>query len=87
MIFIETNVFRDQLEDLYDDHLIDSESYRDFQNGLLDETVHGATIRGTGGIKKARWGTLSSGKSGGLRIIYYHLNETDRYLTPKAHRP
>lgn len=80
MIFIETKVFRRQLEDLYGDHLIDPESYRAFQNGLIEETVRADTIRGTGGVKKARWGTPGGGKSGGLRIIFYHLNETDRYL-------
>ena len=80
MVFIETNVLRKQLEDLYGDHLIDAESYRAFQNGLIDETVHAVTVRGTGGVQKARWKTLGGGKSGGLRVIFYHLNETDRYL-------
>jgi hypothetical protein len=28
---------------------------------------------GTGGIRKARWAIEGSGKSGGVRVIYYYL--------------
>jgi hypothetical protein len=32
-------------------------------------------IVGTGGIRKLRWGRSNSGKSGGVRIIYYFHDE------------
>jgi hypothetical protein len=35
----------------------------------------GIVIQGTGGIRKLRWGRQSSGKSGGVRVIYYFHNE------------
>jgi hypothetical protein len=35
----------------------------------------GIVIEGTGGIRKLRWGRQSSGKSGGVRVIYYFHNE------------
>jgi hypothetical protein len=31
----------------------------------------GVIIRGSGGIRKLRFGILDRGKSGGLRLIYY----------------
>lgn len=36
----------------------------------------GIMVEGTGGIRKIRWSRGSSGKSGGVRIIYYYHNET-----------
>ena len=32
----------------------------------------GDLMQGTGGIRKLRWGRDGRGKSGGVRIIYYH---------------
>ncbi len=36
----------------------------------------GDIMRGTGGIRKLRWGRGGSGKSGGVRVVYYYFNET-----------
>lgn len=36
----------------------------------------GVIMEGTGGIRKLRWATENSGKSGGVRVIYYYYNET-----------
>ena len=35
---------------------------------------------GTGGLLKARWSSEGSGKQGGLRVIYYHMQRFDVYL-------
>jgi hypothetical protein len=35
-------------------------------------------IPGTGGVRKARWGRGSKGKSGGVRAIYYFQGPADR---------
>ena len=32
----------------------------------------GAMMRGTGGVRKSRWGHGSRGKRGGVRVIYYY---------------
>lgn len=32
----------------------------------------GVVVRGSGGIRKARWNQRGRGKSGGVRIIYYN---------------
>jgi hypothetical protein len=31
----------------------------------------GAVIRGSGGVRKLRWGVAGRGKSGGIRVIYF----------------
>ena len=36
----------------------------------------GVIIEGTGGIRKLRWKREGSGKSGGVRDIYYYYNES-----------
>lgn len=78
--FLETDVFSDQLEELYDDHLLARNGYRELQNAILNETTRIDTIRGTGGLKKARWGTRTGGKSGGLRVIFYHHTPCSIYF-------
>lgn len=37
-----------------------------------------ALIRGSGGLRKLRWGTSGRGKRGGLRMIYYWRVDRDR---------
>lgn len=36
----------------------------------------GEEMRGTGGVRKLRWGGKGKGKRGGLRVIYYFYNDT-----------
>jgi hypothetical protein len=41
----------------------------------------GVLVQGTGGIRKLRWARSGSGKSGGVRVIYYFHNlEMPLYL-------
>jgi hypothetical protein len=41
----------------------------------------GVLVQGTGGIRKLRWARSGSGKSGGVRVIYYfHNSEMPLYL-------
>jgi len=35
----------------------------------------GDLVKSTGGIRKMRWGRGSSGKSGGVRIVYFYYDE------------
>jgi mRNA-degrading endonuclease RelE of RelBE toxin-antitoxin system len=39
----------------------------------------GEIIRGTGGLRKIRWGGKGHGKRGGYRLIYYWDNQTDTF--------
>jgi hypothetical protein len=45
-------------------------------NYLASHPASGDIMQGTGGIRKLRWSAQGSGKSGGVRIIYYYHNES-----------
>ncbi len=68
MIFIETSLFTDDLKN----HLEDDE-YRKLQCYLAEHPEAGDLVEGTGGLRKIRWAAKGKGKSGGVRIIYYHV--------------
>ena len=47
------------------------DSYRELQNTLISCPEAGKIMKGSGGIRKVRWGTDDQGKRGGVRVIYY----------------
>jgi len=64
--FVETHVFTELLRKGLDD-----DDYRAFQIALLLRPEQGSLIRGSGGLRKIRWGAGGRGKRGGFRVIYY----------------
>lgn len=66
MLFVETPVFTRLVRGILDD-----DSYRALQLALLLRPEQGALIRGSGGLRKVRWGAEGRGKRGGLRVIYF----------------
>ena len=68
MLFIESKIFEKLREKYFDD-----ESYRAFQNFLVEQPNIGDTIQGTGGLKKVRWLSKGKGKRAGVRTIYLYL--------------
>ncbi len=73
--FVETPIFTKQSTDLLDDS-----DYRRFQSILAANPEAGDVIRGSGGLRKIRWSSRGRGKRGGIRIIYYLLQEGEVYL-------
>ena len=73
MLFIETPIFTKLVTDLIPD-----DEYRKIQLALLLRPEAGKIIRGSGGLRKMRWKSVSSGKRGGLRIIYFRDVPEDR---------
>ncbi len=69
MVFIESVVFTKQVRELLSD-----EAYAEFQQYLAQCPEAGDVIRETGGLRKIRWSVPGSGKSGGVRVIYYHVS-------------
>jgi hypothetical protein len=61
--FVETRLFTG----LY----LSDDEYADLQRTLIGDPEAGDVIRGTGGVRKLRWGIAGRGKRGGIRIIYY----------------
>ena len=37
-------------------------------------------MRGSGGVRKLRWGLKGQGKRGGVRVIYYWITKDDQIL-------
>lgn len=70
MQFIETSIFTRQITDLISD-----ESYKSLQAALMLHPETGNLVQGGGGIRKIRWSTESTGKRGGVRVIYYYKNQ------------
>ncbi len=48
------------------------EEREQFIQFIAQNPTKGVIIEGTGGIRKIRWAAGSRGKSGGVRVIYYH---------------
>ena len=65
-MFVETSLFTAQLG-----RYLSDDDYRELQTHLMARPDAGAIIRGSGGIRKVRWGVRRRGKSGGVRVIYY----------------
>lgn len=42
---------------------------------LAEHPKAGDLMRGTGGVRKLRWARDGSGKSGGVRVVYYFHDE------------
>lgn len=59
---------------------LSAEEYREFQLELVSRPDVGALIKGTGGLRKLRWGGSGRGKRGGVRVIYYHYVAGSRIL-------
>lgn len=53
--------------------LLSDEEYAALQEHMALHPEAGAVIQGTGGLRKIRWSAGGKGKSGGVRVIYYHL--------------
>ena len=66
MEFIETPLFTKKICNFLSD-----EEYRFLQEDLNGNPELGDKIKGTGGLRKLRWGIAGKGKRGGARIIYY----------------
>ena len=76
MRFVETPIFTAAVTSLLSD-----EEYRQLQLALLIRPEQGVLIRGSGGLRKLRWGARGHGKRGGVRVIYYwHSGEQFHYM-------
>jgi len=73
--FVESPIFTSCLSD----YLADDE-YAVLQEYLCEHPDAGDMIRGSGGVRKLRWGRPGSGKSGGVRICYYVRSKAGKIL-------
>jgi hypothetical protein len=68
MVFIESSWFTADVQGLLSD-----EAYSELQQHLSAHADAGAVIQGSGGLRKIRWTVKGRGKSGGVRVIYFHV--------------
>jgi hypothetical protein len=66
LVIVETAVFTKQVQKILSD-----DEYRQLQIDLANQPASGPVIRGSGGLRKIRWGYRGKGKRGGIRTIYY----------------
>ena len=64
--FVETRLF----SRLVREYLTDQE-YGKLQAELLRNPEAGAIVRGSGGVRKLRWGAKDRGKRGGYRVVHF----------------
>jgi hypothetical protein len=69
-IFVETPIFTQKISSIGSDEIL-----KEIQGILLENPEEGATIAGTGGVRKMRAKDPSRGKGkrGGLRVLYLDL--------------
>lgn len=73
MIFIEASSFARTKEGL-----IDEDELRRLQTSLILNPKYGKVIPRSGGLRKLRWRGSGRGKRGGLRVIYYWIQQKDK---------
>ncbi|MGQ4005538.1 type II toxin-antitoxin system RelE/ParE family toxin [Francisellaceae bacterium CB300] len=59
------------------DKFLDEETKEELIEYVANNPTAGDIIQGTGGCRKLRWKRVGSGKSGGIRTIYYFYNENN----------
>jgi len=83
VVIVETPTFTRLIKALMSD-----EDYRALQEVLVTRPDVGDLIKGSGGLRKIRWGLDGVGKSAGVRAIYYWAAHDDHiymlYIYPKV---
>jgi hypothetical protein len=75
MVIVETSIFTRQVMEF-----LSEDEYRALQAALVTRPSMGAIIRGSGGLRKARWTMRGRGKRGGVRVIYFWAVQQERLL-------
>lgn len=71
--FIESSIFTKAVKTLLPD-----DEYLELQQHLMLYPEAGSVIRGSGGVRKLRWSRPGSGKSSGVRVCYFLVDEQDQ---------
>jgi hypothetical protein len=54
------------------ERLLNEEERESFAAFIAQNPTAGSVVTGSGGVRKVRWARSGSGRSGGVRIIYYN---------------
>jgi hypothetical protein len=72
---VETTLFQKQWP-----HYWTEEDRGEFAAYVASTPDAGVVVPGSGGIRKVRWKRSGSGKSGGVRVIYFARNEAEEVV-------
>lgn len=75
MVIIETSIFTKRVL-----KLLTRDEYRQLQTELANRPGAAPVIKGSGGLRKARWFVKGRGKRGGVRVIYYWAVQKEQLL-------
>ena len=75
MTFYETDIFTAQIVELIDD-----DSYAELQSVLVGDPEAGDLIPRSKGLRKIRWRAKGKGKRGGMRVIYYLVDQEEIFM-------
>lgn len=56
------------------------DEYNEFIDYIAVHPLAGTVIPNSGGVRKVRWKRQNSGKSGGVRVIYFTLNTEGKVI-------
>ena len=73
MIIKETHIFTRIIQEIMPD-----DEYMKLQTALVNNPKSGDVIQASGGLRKIRWKAPGTGKRGGVRVIYYHLDKAEQ---------
>ena len=65
--------------------LLTFEERRSLENHLAEYPEIHPVLSGTGGVRKARWSRGPSGKSSGIRVIYYFMSHRTTVYMMRAY--
>src|SRR5258708_37070145 len=54
--------------------LLDDDETEELEFSISTDPEAHPIIKGTGGVRKARWAGKGMGKSGGIRVIYFYVD-------------
>ena len=74
MQFVETPIFTADVAELLSD-----DEYSELQKFMMQNPEYGDVIRSTGGLRKIRWSVGKRGKSGGVRVIYFYVDDAAQF--------
>jgi hypothetical protein len=72
---VELPAFRKQAEAIWNEA-----EYEAFTFWIAQNPEAGDVIPGTRGARKVRWSRVGTGKSGGARVVYYHLAAVEQIV-------
>lgn len=81
MIIKESYLFTKIIQDLMPDDM-----YAELQVALVRQPELGRIMQGSGGLRKVRWNLSGQGKRGGLRVIYYWIEQNDEIYMIYAYK-